>query len=212
MSDMSQTAQPVQPRIQSRTQKLTGIALFTALAIILNISFFKVNAPFLNFVQYELWEIPIVAVLLIYGVSAALTVSVVNTVVLLLYNQGALPTGPLYNLAAVLVMLGAIIFTHRSAVRVGLDPKFIVILATASGIIVRSAVMMLFNYVLLPFPPPVGFSDPAKFVIPILPLIAFFNATLALYTIPIAYFVVREVSKRFRFKLAFPLEKPRMKA
>ncbi|MGH2638610.1 MAG: hypothetical protein ACRDF4_04930, partial [Rhabdochlamydiaceae bacterium] len=76
---------------------MTGIALFAALAIILNISLFKVNAPFLTFVQYEVWEIPIVAVLLIYGISAALTVSIVNTVVLLLYNQGALPTGPFYN-------------------------------------------------------------------------------------------------------------------
>ncbi len=72
-----------------------------------------------------------------------------------------------------------------------MSARNLIILATGSGILVRSVAMMAFNFLLLPLPPPIGFSDPTQAVIPILPLIAFFNATVVLYSVPFAYVVVR---------------------
>ncbi len=77
---------------------LTGIALFAALAIMLNF-LIKVPAPYLPFLYYEVWEIPIIAVLLIFGIYSALAVSILNAAVLIVAFPGNLPTGPLYNLA-----------------------------------------------------------------------------------------------------------------
>lgn len=201
---MSETAKVTPTTVRSRTQMLTGIALFAALAIMLNF-LLKVPAPYAPFLYYEVWEIPIVAVLLIFGAYAALGVSVLNTAVLLLVFQGALPTGPLYNLAAVLLTLGAVIAAHSLGTRIKLSSRNLIILATGSGILVRSVAMTAFNFLLLPLSPPIGFNYPVQAVIPILPLIAFFNATVALYSIPFGYVVVRAVSHRFRFKLAYPM-------
>jgi riboflavin transporter FmnP len=196
--------------VRSKTQTLTGIGLFAALAVMLNF-LLKVPAPYAPFLYYEVWEIPIIAVLLLFGAYAALSVSIINTAVLLLVFPGALPTGPLYNLAAVLVTLGAVIVGHSFGLKLKLSTRNLVIIATGLGIVVRSIVMTTFNFLLLPLSPPVGFSYPLSAVIPILPLIAFFNATVALYSIPFGYTVVRAVTSRFRFKIAYPFQQPQPK-
>ena len=100
-----------QPPLRSRTQKLTGVALFAAIAIILNF-LIKIPAPYAPFLFYEVWEVPLVAVLLLFGIYVAVSVSLINTVALLLVFPGALPTGPFYNLAAVLVTLAAVVVGH----------------------------------------------------------------------------------------------------
>jgi riboflavin transporter FmnP len=189
---------------RSRTQILTGIALFASLAIILNF-LIRVPAPYLPFLYYEVWEIPIVAVLLIFGMGSAVAVSLLNAAVLIVVFPGNLPTGPLYNLAAILVTLVAVSASHRVGSKMKFSTRRLILVATGSGILVRSLAMMAFNFVLLPFPPPIGYNDPTAAVIPILPLIAFFNATVVLYSVPFGYAVVKAVSYRFRFKLAHPL-------
>ena len=54
-------------------------------------------------------------------------------------------------------------------------------------------VMTIVNWTFLPFPPPIGFSMPSEAVIAVIPIIGFFNATLALYTIPIGYILAKAV-------------------
>jgi hypothetical protein len=66
---------------------------------------FKIPALFAPFLYYQIWEIPLVASFLLFGPLVALFISVINTAVLIAYFPGNLPTGPLYNLAAVLSML-----------------------------------------------------------------------------------------------------------
>jgi hypothetical protein len=53
--------------------------------------------------------------------------------------------------------------------------------------------MIVVNGFFLPFPPPVGFAFPRAAVIAIMPFVGLFNATLALYTIPIGYSIARVV-------------------
>ena len=69
------------------------MALFTALAIILNLVV-SVPAPFADFLFYEVWEVPIVVALLILGFWGAGTVALLNALILEAVKPGALPTGP----------------------------------------------------------------------------------------------------------------------
>jgi len=56
--------------------------------------------------------------------------------------------------------------------------------------------MTFVNWTFLPYPPPIGFSIPAEALPVILPSIAFFNATLTLYTIPLGYIFAKAIKGR----------------
>ena len=195
----------------SKSQTITGVALFAALALFLNIAHIQIPAPYATFLIYDLWEIPIVICLFIFGLYAALTASAINAVVLILVNPGALASGPLYNLIAVVVSLLAIVLAHNLASQTKLSIRREMTLSTGLAMVVRTGVMTVVNYALLPFPPPLGFSIPESAVLPLLPLIAFFNATLILYTVPLGYAGVRAATQRLHFKIAYPLAPPVMK-
>jgi hypothetical protein len=53
--------------------------------------------------------------------------------------------------------------------------------------------MSIVNWLFLPYPPPIGFNMPNDAVNAVIPIIGFFNATLALYTIPIGYILAKAV-------------------
>ena len=57
----------------------------------------------------------------------------------------------------------------------------------------RVVIMTIVNWAFLRYPPPVGFSIPVEALVAILPVIAVFNATLALYTIPLGDLIARAV-------------------
>ncbi|MBS7626575.1 hypothetical protein KEJ51_06015, partial [Candidatus Bathyarchaeota archaeon] len=128
--------------------------------------------------------------------SVGVTVSCMNTIVLLAVYPGELPTGPLYNLTAVLSMLLGIYIIHRFAAKYFSKRRetMLTVSATALGSITRVGIMTIVNWAFLRYPYPVGFNIPPEALIPMLPIIGFFNATLALYTIPLGYFVSRAVS------------------
>ncbi len=193
----------------ARTQRLTGIALFAALAIILNLTI-SVSAPYLPFLKYELWEIPIVAAFLLLGAYAGLSVAILNTIILLLVAPGAIPAGPLYNFAAVLFTLAGVAIGHGLARRARSGPTGVVISATGMAILLRVLGMSLVNVIFIPLPYPIGFGSfgfTFQNVLTILPLLAFFNATLVLYTIPLGYSSVKVVSSRYKVAIAYPYKK-----
>lgn len=179
------------------SKNISIIIVFAALTVALNLSPFKIPAPFAPFLIYQIWEIPIVAVTLLYCFKTGAIVSIVNTLMLLIVFPGALPTGPLYNLAAVLSMLigivAAVKLSSKSNPSGGLQE---LAASTGLGLVLRVIVMTLINGALLPYPPPVGFGIPFEIVIAYLPLIALFNATITLYTIPIGYALAKAVKKR----------------
>jgi len=178
------------------TKTIASIIIFAALTIALNLSSpIKIPAPYAPFLIYQIWEIPIVAAFLLYGALVGFTIAALNTLVLLAVFQGALPTGPFYNLVAISSMLFGMIIVKKLAERHSpkLGETSLSIFATSSGIILRMVTMAFVNWALLRFPPPVGFSMPEQAIVMMVPLVAIFNATLALYTIPLGYFVARAV-------------------
>ena len=178
-----------------KTRDLAVGVVFSALAVALNFTV-RIPAPFAPYLYYQIWEIPLVAAFFLFGTQALLFATGINTIVLLIFFPGALPLGPMYNMAAVLSMMAGVglikILLDRHALK---NLAIAVTLYTSFGIAARTAVMSLVNYVVLRYPFPVGFSMPEPDILIAIPLIAVFNATLALYTIPIGYSVAKTVAR-----------------
>jgi len=180
------------------SKRISLIIVFTALAAFLNMSPIKIPAPYAPFLIYQVWEIPIVAASLLFGLTVGVAVTVINTLILFVVFPGVLPTGPVYNMVAVLAMLMGV-WAGREVVKMlhnGTEGVVSVVLATTLGIVIRVLVMTAVNWGCLPLPPPIGFSYPVEVVIPLLPVIGFFNATIALYTVPVAYVLVKSIISR----------------
>jgi riboflavin transporter FmnP len=186
------------------TKTLAAVAIFSALTVALNMSPIKIPAPFAPFLYYQVWEIPIVTAFLLYGPKAGVAISIINTTALLALFPGALPTGPLYNLAAVLSMLLGIYVVHRSLPRRINRKAYLTASSTLLGSLLRVGVMTIINWVCLRYPPPIGFSMPQEAITAMIPLIAFFNFTLALYTVPAGYVLANVVSAGARTVQYFP--------
>jgi len=178
-----------------KPKTIAVVAVFTALTVALVLSPAKIPAPYAPFLKYQIWEIPIVTAFLLYGPLVGVSISILNTTVLLGVYPGELPIGPLYNFAAVLSMLLGIYIMQRLAV--GRFSKgretILTVSSTALGTILRVGIMSIVNWVFLRYPYPIGFSIPEKAITAMLPVIGFFNATLALYTIPTGYFLARAI-------------------
>jgi len=180
---------------------IASVSIFAALTVALNLSPApKIPAPYMPFLYYQLWEIPIVAAFLLFGPLVGVLIAIINTVVLLGLFPGNLPTGPFYNLAAILGMFLGVYVSYILFIR-ALGKESEVLLATSStaiGTVLRVGLMTVVNYALLRFPPPVGYSIPEGAIIAMLPLIGLFNATLALYTIPLGQLLAKAASSGAR--------------
>ena len=183
--------------IASKTRKIAAIGAIAAVAVILN-RVVVVPAPYLPFLSYEVWEVPIVVAFLAFGFTVAFPAAIMNFLILLLF-PGVILAGPLYNLIAILSMLLGIGFAQK-LLRLRQSTAFSgkVVSSTLFGIAARVSIMTLVNASLLQLPPPLGFSAPASLVYGWLPLIALFNGTVSLYTIPLAYTVLKALSARVR--------------
>ncbi len=190
------------------TKRLTLIIIFIALTTSLSIAGPKIPAPYAPFLYYQLWEIPIVVAFLAMGPKAGVTITVINTLILLAVFPGSLPVGPIYNFDAVLSMLVGIYIPYKVATYkcpteklssfLQQHVKLISISATVLGIVLRVIVTTPINYFALQLSYPFGFGLNAAGSLALLPLIAFFNATVALYTIPIAIAVVAAIASKFK--------------
>ena len=182
--------------IDSKT--ITIIALFASIAIVLNLSPLKIPAPFANYLIFQVWEIPIVIAFLLYGLKVGVTISIVNTVILFFVFPGALPTGPIYNLIAVLsTLLGIYIVKKFFNTHFNIGKETILTtFSTVIAIIFRVIIMSLVNWVVLRYPPPLGYAIEPNALPPFIVATALFNGIIVLYTIPIAYIIARAVTLR----------------
>jgi len=181
------------------TRTLATVIVFAALTVALNISPIKIPAPYAPFLIYQIWEIPILAAFLLFGTGTVILIALINTAALLAFFPGALPTGPLYNLAAVLSMLLGVGITKLLVEKHSVKNEiFIASVFTMSGILFRTVSMVFLNYALLRFPPPVGYGMPEAAIIATIPLVTIFNVTLALYTIPLGYSLAKAVTTNLK--------------
>ncbi len=190
------------------TKTLALIIIFVALTTSLNIAGPKIPAPYAPFLLYQLWEIPIVLAFLIIGPKSGVIITVINTLILFAVYPGALPIGPFYNLIAVFSMLLGIYLPYKlanlSCKNESLSnylrqhTKLITVSATTLGITTRVIITTIVNYFTIQQSYPIGFSFSQGAALGFLPLSVLFNATVALYTIPIAIGIAIAVSSRFK--------------
>jgi riboflavin transporter FmnP len=191
------------------TKTLALTIVFAVVTIILNPAFTNIVFPFplATFLFFQIWEIPIVIAFILIGPKSGVTITIINTLVLLAVFPGASPTGPFYNLAAVLSMLLGIYLayklvaskqkTENSTFRCG---TIIAAVSTALGTIFRVGIMSIVNYVFLRFPPPVGYSYTEAAILPFIPIVGVFNAIIALYTIPIGLIIANVVKSNLKLQ------------
>jgi riboflavin transporter FmnP len=193
------------------TKTLALIAIFVALATALSVAGPKIPAPYAPglFLYYELWEIPLVVAFLALGPKVGTIVAVINSLILIAVFSPNGPVGPFYSLIAVLSMFLGIYAPYKIATRgcksenlgtfLQKHIKLISTSATVLGITTRVLVTTVVNYFALQQPYPIGFSYTRQAALLFLPLGALFNATVALYTIPIAI-VVTIAIRRFKIQ------------
>lgn len=182
----------------SRAKEVSLVAMLAVLAVALNLVI-AIPAPFAGFLYYEVWEVPVVLGFLALGFWGGASVAVLNSLVLEAVNPGSLPTGPLYNLMAELSMFVGIMAVLPFVRRRG--GKTSVVAATASGAVVRTAAMTVVNAIVLTQPYPIGFGSfgVTWAQVPLyLVQIGVFNATVTLYTVPLAFAAKKVIESRYR--------------
>jgi riboflavin transporter FmnP len=191
------------------TKTLALTILFAVVTIILNPAFTNIVFPFplATFLFFQIWEIPIVVAFILIGPKSGVMISLLNTLVLLADFPGASPTGPFYNLAAVLSMLLGVYLAYKlvaskqktesSTFRYG---TILVVVSTALGIIFRVGIMSIVNYAFLRFPPPIGYLYPEDVIIAFLPVVGAFNTIIVLYTVPIGLIIANVVKSNLKLQ------------
>jgi riboflavin transporter len=192
------------------TKALSLTIIFIALAVALNVYGPKIPFPLADFLYFQIWEIPIVIAFLLIGPKTGLAVAGLNTVVLFMFFQGNLPTGPIYNLAAILATMVGIYLPYKIATR-GCKSEnmgtylrkhitIITLSATSMGVVLRVALMSVVNYFALQQIYPIGYQLPEPVALAYIPVIAAFNAIVAAYTIPIAIAITAALESRVKVK------------
>jgi hypothetical protein len=146
---------------------------------------------------------------LLISPKSGIAIAALNSVILLAIFQGASPLGPFYNLAAILSMLLGVYIAHRLFSK-RLSPErttgslwkyntAMAVVYTGLGVAFRAGIMGALNYVVLRFDAPIGYGLTEGSILGyFLPVTTIFNATLALYTIPLGYFIAEVIKRNFR--------------
>lgn len=192
------------------TKKLTLIIVLAAVTVALNPAFtgIAIPAPYAPFLYYQIWEIPIVAACALISFRSSVAIALTNMIILIAVFPGSLITGPFYNLLAILSMLLGIYTAYKlfnlkdnsnKTTKITLKKQTIQITAaTTLGVVFRAGLMTVVNYAVLRYEPPIGYAMPEAAIVAAIPLIALFNSTLALYTIPIGHIVANAVKRNLK--------------
>ena len=181
--------------------KAVALAIaFAALAIALNPAISGIGLPFppTPGLIFNLWEIVIITAFFLTGLKGGISVALLNALFLLaVYPGQSRPLYPLTNTLAVSTMMVGTYLANILLVRRSIRPSSgrIVVYYTAFSMLFRILIMAPGMYGLQRL-----IGTPATIIVNvILPFQAVYNIVMALYTIPIAYFVAKAVNKNLKF-------------
>ena len=204
-NNQTDNTQSIKKDALNRSKAITTIAIFAAIAIVLHISPLRMPAPYLPFLIYEFWEIPIIVAFYLYGARIGLSVASINFSSLLVIFPGSLQAGPIYNLLAILGMILGLLAVYRVTGKTSRfkSATWLFWLTIIVAPLARVLFMTAINTALLPMSAPLGYGMSYEAIIPILPLIGFFNFSVALYSILIARMAVRVISVTTRIPVKY---------
>jgi len=184
------------------TRAIAMTIAFAVLAIVLNPAISGVGVPFppIPSLIYNIWEIVIIAAFLLMGFKSGISVALLNSAFLFSVYPG--PTRSIYALgntvAVSSMMIGvyvANLLTRKRSQEERLSGVRTITLSTVLAMILRVAVMAPIMYGILHFNIVPARVPESAIIAVVLPLQAVYNVTIALYTIPVGYFVAKVVSR-----------------
>jgi riboflavin transporter FmnP len=187
------------------TRAIATTIAFAALSIALVP--FRIPTLYWPGFYYYIWEIPIVAAFLLFGLKCGVSVAILTNTARMLLLPGPLgffmlPWGFVVTSTTLLgVYLAHRLFARRASQEKTLLGRRPVVYFTGLGVLSRAAIMSFLDYavlyrILLPLVLGRSFSD--AFIVALMPGIVLFNITLPLYTIPIGYFAAKTVGKNLK--------------
>ncbi len=188
------------------TRAIATTIAFAALSIALVP--FRIPTLYLPGFYYYIFEIPIVAAFLLFGLKCGVSVAILTNTARMLLLPGPLgffmlPWGFVVTSTTLLgVYLAYRLFARRASQENTLLGRRPVLYFTGFGVLSRAAIMSFLDYtilyrILLPLLfPNITFSE--VYIMAVMPGIVLFNVTLPLYTIPIGYFAAKTVSKNLK--------------
>ena len=184
---------------EMNTKRIALVAVFAALAIVLNpdVSRISIPSPFFG-LPYQVWEIPIFVAFLVVGPVPGLFIALIGSLALLVLHPNIVGFG---GIVACLAMLGGFhlackLVTRNTTPEKPPSTKRVVIATTAGGVIFRTGIMAVQNYYMLPL---MGLDFPQSVLVTVVsPVVALFNATEPLYVIPISYFLGKAINSQLK--------------
>jgi riboflavin transporter FmnP len=188
------------------SKKLALITIFAAVSLVLNPFLSGLVIPsFFPGLYFQFWEIPVVAALLILGLNYAVLIALLDTAVLIVFYPGPGFNAPLFNCLALLSTILGVYMAHKLFIRTESKKKEIskrkqIILSTSLGMIFREVIMIPAVYLGYRFLSEIflGITYSDALIISLLPVLALYDATVVLYTVPTAYLIEKIVKKNLR--------------
>ncbi len=186
----------------TNTRTITLIIVFAALAIAL----IPVRIPtyFWPGQYYRLWEIPIIIAFLMFGFKIGFPVAILNAAGFLIFPDSSGIIGPPWSIVLMLSMFQGLYIASKLVGRKNLQEKNPgkkpVFYYTFFAVLSRVIIMPIVDYGVFRFllPLVIGHNISEAYIFALMPAVVFFNITVPLYTIPIAYFTAKTVGKNLR--------------
>jgi riboflavin transporter FmnP len=188
----------------ANAKSIALIISFAGLAIVLNpaISGLGIPYPPVPSLTFNLWEIPVIAVFLLFGFKFGISVAAINA--LFLFSVWPGPSRPFYPIgtmiSALSMMLGIYltfkVVRHKIPAKTLTNKAKIVAFATVFGSLLRIAFQAPWTYWLLRSP---FYNMPETFVLTVwLPWQAVYNVVQPLITVPLAFIIARGVNNNVK--------------
>jgi len=189
--------------------RVIGVTIaFTALTTALN--FIKIPVPYLPYFSFQIGDIALVAVFLLFGPKSGVAVAFLSMVVsmTLFVGPGGFIGPPYYFIAILTMLLGVYISERLIVCKISLSKNHFVakpvVLSTVFGILTRTLIMLPLDYtvfgMLVSFTSGMSISMAYATVYAIMPGIVLYNVTVPLYVIPTSYYISRKVSKSLKIE------------
>jgi len=169
----------VVPRLYTR--RVTGTAMLAALVVVfdytLKFSGLKIPFPWLPMLKFDFTGVPIALSLLLYGLSAGATTSIVASIAIIA-RSGDVVGAVSKAIAEFSTVLGI-------AIGLRLPSRWRMVLSVVVGVALRVVVMSATNLIVLP----AYYGMPHNIVVGLMPMISVFNATQGTITVLLGFFL-----------------------
>lgn len=166
------------------TKKMTVLALFCALAVVLTLLFRVPLVPSVSFLTYDAKDVVIGMAGFLFGPISAMIVSAISSAIELLFRGGNIIDWLMNVLSSCAFACTAAVVYKRMHSKNG------AFVGLCAGIAVQIVVMLLWNYIM----DPIYFGMPREAVVTLLPAIALFNFLKGLINAGILLLVYKPVS------------------